>query len=29
MKYKVIADVNSDYKDKLKSYKNTLIEMQN
>jgi hypothetical protein len=28
MKYKVIADVNSDYKDKLKSYRNTLIEMQ-
>ena len=28
MKYKVIADVNSDYKDRLKSYRNTLIEKQ-
>ena len=28
MKYKVIADVNSDYKDRLKSYRNTLIEQQ-
>lgn len=28
MKYKVIADVNSDYKDRLKSYKNYLIAKQ-
>ena len=28
MKYKVIADVNSDYKDRLKSYKNCLTEKQ-
>ena len=28
MKYKVIADVNSDYKDRLKSYRDTLIEQQ-
>jgi hypothetical protein len=28
MKYKIIADVNSDYKDRLKSYKNCLTEKQ-
>ena len=28
MKYKIIADVNSDYKDKLKSYRNCLTEKQ-
>lgn len=28
MKYKIIADVNSDYKNRLKSYKNFLFEKE-